>query len=176
MNTLDQLAVKAKSGDAGAFGRLFDELSPSIYRFLAFRLNRCEDAQDLTNQTFLEAWQSIRRYDESRSFKTWLFAIARYILIDFYRRQRPKVSLEAVTERPADTDLQADIELTANVGEAIAAINQLPELYQTTLKLRYIEELEYAEIAQITGKTENSIRVIVKRGLDKLRNSLTPNP
>lgn len=169
---LNSLAGQAKQGDADAFGQIFDELSPSIYRFLAFRVGHREDAQDLTNQAFLEAWQSIHRYDEHRSFKTWLFAIARYILIDFYRRQRPKISLEAVTEWPDNTDLQADTELEADVSEAISAIDQLPELYQTTLRLKYVEELDYAEIAQITGKTENNLRVIVKRGIDKVKKLL----
>ena len=52
------------------------------------------------------------------------------------------------------------------------ALNQLPEPYQTILQLRYIQELDYPEIAKITHKTENNLRVMVKRGLDKLRVTL----
>ena len=169
MDIVNQLAIKAKSGDAESFGKIFDILSDSIYRFLAFRVKNKDDAEEMTNQVFLEAWQGINRYDGKRSFKTWVFTIARYTLIDFYRKHRSTVDLEAVTELSDNTDIQADISTQSEVEIALAELNRLPELYQTVLELRFLEELEYSEIAIVTGKTENSVRVIVKRGLDKLR-------
>ncbi|HCL47669.1 TPA: hypothetical protein DHW58_01625, partial [Patescibacteria group bacterium] len=100
---INQLARAAKEGDSGAFGQLFDELSDSVYRFLTFRLRDDEQAKDLLSQIWLEAWQSLRRYNPDRSFRTWLFAIARYNLIDHYRRYRPTVSLDAVINRSGST-------------------------------------------------------------------------
>lgn len=176
MNILDQLAIKAKSGDAEAFGKIFDLLSDPIYRFLAFRLKNPDDAEEIANQVFLEAWQGISRYDGKRSFKTWIFSIARYTLIDFYRQHRSTASLDAVTDLADSTDIQAETDTKSDVELVMNQLNLLPELYQTILKLRFIEELEYSEIAALTGKTENSIRVIVKRGLDKLRVSLADLP
>ncbi|AKM84907.1 MAG: RNA polymerase sigma factor RNA polymerase sigma-70 factor, ECF subfamily [candidate division Kazan bacterium GW2011_GWA1_50_15] len=166
---INQLARAAKEGDSGAFGQLFDELSDSVYRFLTFRLRDDEQAKDLLSQIWLEAWQSLRRYNPDRSFRTWLFAIARYNLIDHYRRYRPTVSLDAVINRSGSTDIEAEVELADEMARVVDNIDQLPELYQTVLKLKFVEELEYPEIAEITGKTENHLRVIVKRGLDKLR-------
>ena len=166
---IDQLARAAKEGDSGAFGQLFDALSDSVYRFLAFRLRDDESAKDLLSQVWLEAWQSLSRYDECRPFKAWLFAIARYNLIDHYRRYRPTVSLDAVINRSGSTDIKAEVETADEMARVIESIDQLPELYQTVLKLKFVEELEYSEIAAITGKTENHLRVIAKRGLDKLR-------
>ena len=169
---INQLARAAKEGDSGAFGQLFDELSDSVYRFLTFRLRDDEQAKDLLSQIWLEAWQSLRRYNPDRSFRTWLFAIARYNLIDHYRRYRPTVSLDAVINRSGSTDVEAEVETNDEVTRVIDNIDQLPELYQTVLKLKFVEELDYSEIAQITGKTENHLRVIVKRGLDKLKQQL----
>ena len=166
---INQLARAAKEGDSGAFGQLFDELPDSVYRFLTFRLRDDEQAKDLLSQIWLEAWQSLRRYNPDRSFRTWLFAIARYNLIDHYRRYRPTVSLDAVINRSGSTDIEAEVELADEMARVVDNIDQLPELYQTVLKLKFVEELEYPEIAEITGKTENHLRVIVKRGLDKLR-------
>lgn len=173
MIILNQLAVKAKEGDAEAYAQIFDILADSIYRFLAFRLQNQEDAKDLTSQVFLEAWQGIRRYDGKRNFKTWIFSIARYTLIDFYRSRKASVSLDAVTDMAGNTDIKAETEAKADVNLVLFELNQLPELYQTILKLRFLEELEYSEIAKMTGKTENSIRVIVKRGLDKIRRNIS---
>jgi RNA polymerase sigma-70 factor (ECF subfamily) len=173
MDIVNQLAIKAKAGDAESFGQIFDILSDSIYRFLAFRLKNRDDAEEMTNQVFLEAWQGIKRYDGKRSFKTWIFAIARYTLIDFYRKNRATVNLEAVMELADHTDIESDIKTKSESELVLAELNQLPELYQAILKLRFLEELEYSEIAQMTGKTENSVRVIVKRGLGKIRDSLS---
>lgn len=169
MDILNQLAIKAQSGDTEAFAQIFDILSDSIYRFLAFRVQNKEDAEDLTSQVFLEAWQGIKRYDGKRPFKTWIFSIARYSLIDFYRGHKSTVNLDAVIDLPDKTDIEADVATATEMERVIAHLNHLPELYQTILKLKFIDQLEYAEIATMTGKTENSIRVIVKRGLDKLR-------
>lgn len=169
---LNKLAARTQNGDEQAFGQIFDVLSDRIYKFLAFRVKNPADAQDLTSQVFLEAWQSLPRYNPSRSFLPWVFSIARYKLIDHYRKFRSTVSLDAVMDLAGDTDIQVEAEKNADVVRVLQALDRLPELYQTVLKLKFVEELEYSEIAEITGKTENSLRVIVKRGLDKLRQIL----
>lgn len=172
MDIINQLANKAKAGDQEAFGQIFDILSDSIYKFLSFRMPNPEDAKDLTSQVFLEAWQGIHRFDGKRSFKTWLFSIARYTLIDFYRAHRQVASLDTVMEMADATDLEAETNTKSDFELVASALDRLPELYQTILKLRFLQELEYTEIAEVTGKTENSVRVIVKRGLDKLKSIL----
>ncbi len=172
VSKLNQLARQAQGGNTDAFGQLFDMLSDDIYRFLAFRLKDPEDAKDLTSQVFLEAWQNLRRFDPDRSFLTWIFTIARYRLIDHYRAFRSTASLDAVTDLASSTDIEAETERSIGVREILLAVDKLPELYQSVLKLKFIEELDYKEISDITGKTENSLRVITKRGLDKLRQIL----
>ena len=172
VSQLNLLAEQAQSGDADAFGQIFDELSDNIYKFLAFRVRDPEVAKDLTSQTFLEAWQSLKRYNTERSFKTWIFSIARYKLIDHYRAFKPKISLDAVMNLPDNTDIEAETEIRDENDIILGGLDKLPEMYQTVLKLKLVEELEYSEISDITGKTENNLRVIFKRGLDKLREVL----
>ena len=169
---LNKLALNAQNGDDEAFGQIFDEISDRIYRFLAFRVVNQEDAKDLTSQTFLEAWQNLSRFDPNKSFLTWIFTIARYKLIDHYRKYKSTVSLDAVTNLADSTDIQTETENKAASEQVLSALNRLPELYQTVLKLKLVEELKYSEIAEITGRSENNLRVIVKRGLDKLRSNL----
>lgn len=171
MNTvdLDSLAAQAKAGDKAAFEAIFDELSDKIYRFMAIRLNNDEAAQDLASQVFLDAWISLKRYDTSKSFKTWIFTIARYTLIDHYRAYKPQVDLEHVTYLSDKTDLEADLDVKLSTEEVLTHMNALPEIYQTVLTLKYIEEMEYREMATILKKTENNLRVLVKRALDKLK-------
>jgi len=169
---LNQLAKNAQNGNTDAFGQIFDEISDDIYRFLAFRVRNPEDAKDLTSQVFLEAWQSLPRFNPEKSFLTWIFSIARYRLIDYYRAFRPTASLDAVINLAGDTDIETETERNLNTSQVLQVLDKLPELYQTVLKLKFVQELEYNEIADITGKTENNLRVIVKRGLDKLRKNL----
>ena len=169
---LNKLALQAQKGDTNAFGQIFDEISDDIHRFLAFRVRNPEDAKDLTSQVFLEAWQSLPRFNSQKNFLTWIFSIARYRLIDHYRAFRPTASLDAVINLAGDTDIEAETERNLNANQVLQALDKLPELYQTVLKLKFVQELEYSEIAEITGKTENNLRVIVKRGLDKLRKNL----
>lgn len=169
---LNQLAREAQAGDGDAFGRIFDELSDSIYRFLAFRVRDPEVAKDITSQTFLEAWQSLKRYNPERSFKTWIFSIARYRLIDHYRAYKSQVALDNVMDLPDGTDIEVETANRLENHQILLALEHLPEMYQTVVKLKLIEELEYSEISDITGKTENNLRVIFKRGLEKLREIL----
>jgi len=169
---LQTLATAAQEGDEGAFGQIFDLMSDPIFRFVAARLNDREAARDIVSQVFLEAWKSLPRYNPKLPFRAWLYTIAKYRLIDHYRAHHSTVSLEAVTDRAGVTDLSAENETASEVDSMLMVLSTLPELYQTVIRLKYLSELDYSEIAKITGKSENSLRVIVKRGLDKLREQL----
>lgn len=170
---VNELASKAKSGDNQAFGELFEALSDQVYRFLKFRVKDPADAEDLLSQVFIDAWQSLPRFNTDQPFRPWLFSIARYKLIDFYRRNRRRIlPLEAVTEMAGTTDLQVEAELESDLEQVRSAISKLPETYQTVLQLKFIEELEYEEIAPIMGRPVGHLRVLVNRGLKYLKRYL----
>lgn len=167
-----QLARDAQAGNAEAFGQLYDATFDTIYKFFLFRVKNQEDAKDLTSQIYLEAWQHLDRFDPEKSFQAWILGFAKFRLIDHYRKMRPSVSLEAVMEKGDGTDLEVQTADSLDNEQLRAAVAQLSEPYHTVLQLRYIQELEYSEIADAMGKTENHLRVLVKRGLDRLRKLL----
>lgn len=172
---LQQLAKEAQSGNPEAFGKLYDATFDTVFKFFLFRVKNQEDAKDLTSQIYMEAWQHLDRFDTDKSFQAWILGFAKFRLIDHYRRMRSTVALDAVTERGDNTDLEVQTADHIESEQLIQAVLGLPEPYQTVLQLRYIQELEYPEIAQAMGKTENHLRVLVKRGLDKLRKLLEDN-
>lgn len=169
---LSKLAQEAQTGNAEAFGQLYDATFDTIFKFFLYRVKNQEDAKDLTSQIYLEAWQHLDRFDCDKSFQAWILGFAKFRLIDHYRKVRPSVSLEAVMETGDDTDLGVQTAESLDNEHLRAAVAQLPEPYKTVLQLRYIQELDYSEIAESMGKTENHLRVLVKRGLDKLRKIL----
>ncbi len=159
----------AQAGDTEAFGRVYDLFIDRIYRFIRFRVRDEEEAKDITQQVFMEAWQSLPRFQLHRPFSAWLFAIARFRLIDHYRRYRPSASLEAVTNLTDGTDLGADIGNRLEAERLMQSLQYLPELLRTVVELRLVHQLDYEEIGQLLGKKPATLRVAFKRGLDQLR-------
>lgn len=170
--SLEELAQKAQMGDEEAFGYIYDQTFDFIYKYLLFRVKDPEDAKDLSHQIYLEIWQNLRNFNPQRNFKAWIFGFAKFRLIDHYRRSRPVSSLESVTEISDSTDLEQDTHIKVELDQVKSAVLSLPEPYQTIIQLRYIQDLDYSEIAQIVGKKENNLRILVKRGLEKLRHLL----
>ena len=100
--TVDQLAVAATTGDIDAVGRLYDALVGPIYRYVAVRVRRREDAEDLTHLVFERIVAALPRYRHSgRPFAAWAFRIARNAVIDHQRRIRPTEQLGSIAE-PSD--------------------------------------------------------------------------
>ena len=88
------LVELAKAGDARAFGKLYDASVDRVYRFLFFRVNDVQTAEDLTSLVFLKAWENLHRYEPRGPFLAWLYSIARNTVIDHYRTHKQTVSLD----------------------------------------------------------------------------------
>jgi RNA polymerase sigma-70 factor (ECF subfamily) len=169
---ISELVARAQAGDADSVGQLFERLSDRIYRFFALRTADSETAEDLTQTVFLEMIQALPRYKVQRDakFTTWLFQIARFRLIDHYRKQRPQVALDDAPE-PSHEPL-ADYDPIAS-ARLDRAMRRLPEKYQTVLHLRFREGLPAGEVAQIIRTTAINVRVIQYRALRALRAALS---
>ena len=105
---IERLVTEARDGDSWAFGMIFDHYHDSIYRFIASRVHRPTDAEDLTQHVFVKALEALPRY-EARGipFGGWLFRLARNAVIDFVRTRHDHAELEAVSER-AHADIGPD--------------------------------------------------------------------
>src|SRR5271168_2768290 len=93
----EKIVEKAVKGDSSAFGQLYDHYQPMIYRFVVVKVGRREEAEDITHQVFLSAWQGIKGYEHrGHPFSSWLYQIARNQVIDFYRSRRSDASIDVV--------------------------------------------------------------------------------
>lgn len=165
--SIDQLAVKAKAGDKNAFGDLYEALVEKIYRFIFFKVSDKETAEDLTQEVFLKIIKNLKNYKDDGTFLAWAYTIARNLVIDHYRSEKPKISLESIQDSLQSDE--PDFEVKEAYEALIVNINKLTTEEQEVLTLHSIEQYSFEEIAKITGKSEGALRVIKYRSLLKLK-------
>jgi RNA polymerase sigma-70 factor (ECF subfamily) len=169
------LVQSAVAGDALAFGRLYDRYQPMIYRFIAVKVGRREDAEDLTHQVFMSAWQGIARYrDLGHPFGSWLYRIARNQVIDHYRAKKTDVSLD---DMDADTIegsviFQLDLPRKMQIEKTLAAVRTLSQDYQDVVIMRFVEDLSLKETAQAMKRSEGAIKLLQHRAIKELQKIL----
>ncbi|HLD27475.1 MAG TPA: RNA polymerase sigma factor [Patescibacteria group bacterium] len=162
------LVIKANQGDTEAFGKLFDKYSAKIYRFIYYKVSSAEIAEDFTSQCFLKIWEQISSGAKVRSFQSWMYKIARNLVIDYYRsREREELPLiyqeeEIQSEVKVDPDKNLDKDFLEKV-----LLNLNVEVREI-ITLRFIEELSIKEIAKIVDKSPANVRVIIHRALKEL--------
>jgi len=165
------LVQQAIGRDAVAFGRLYDIHVDRVYRHVYYRVGNQADAEDLTQQVFLKAWQAIGRYRRRASpFIAWLLTISHNLVVDFYRTRQDRAYLE-IEALPGDAASNPERAAEASLDQARLrrAILQLRDDEQRVVIMRFMEGFEYAEIASALNKKEGSMRVILHRALLKLR-------
>lgn len=142
-----------------------------VYRHIYYRVSNTADAEDLTQQVFIKAWQAISRYKKTASpFLAWLIKISHNLVIDFYRAKKSEtyIDFDVVATKP-DTDPEHLAEAHFNQQQIRQSILKLHGDQQQVILMRFIEDFSYAEIAASLGKSEGAIRVILHRGLARLR-------
>jgi RNA polymerase sigma-70 factor (ECF subfamily) len=169
-----ELIKQAQRGDTHAFGDLYEVHAPVIYRYLFAHLENSMDAEDLTGEVFLKAWQSLPKYSERGvPFLAFLFRIAHNVLIDHYRQNR-----RVETKSPDDMDgykevgREEPVDLIGSQMEhqqILSVLSKLRTDYQSVLTLRFISELSPEETAQVMNRSVGAIRVLQHRALDALR-------
>lgn len=160
-----------------AFGELYDRYVKQIYRFVYFKVSNHEEAEDLTSEVFLKAWNYLQEKKEVASFRGLLYRIARNAIIDLYRTRatRPEALSDEEMEVTDDNAWYQGITTTLESEKIIAALKNLKQEYQEVITLRYIDELEVSEIADIVGKGHITVRVTLHRALKKLKDILDEN-
>ncbi|MFZ5932544.1 MAG: RNA polymerase sigma factor [Patescibacteria group bacterium] len=172
---LGELAKRAKAGDKDAFGRIYSLLLDKIYRFIYFLVSDEDVAYDLTQDTFVRAYRALPRYDAQRgAFSTFVYAIARNLVID-HQRKRINISLDLVGNVRYEENFEEKIDLNARSKKIHAVLKLLSKDDRELLILRYFEEMSFSEIAEIVGKKEGAVRVQVFRLLKSLKESLAGN-
>lgn len=168
------LVFQAVAGDQVAFTRLYDLYYDRIYRHVLYRVRSVQDAEDLSQQVFLQAWRAMGRYRPTGApFVAWLFTIAHNLVMSFFRRNRLLVSrdedpmeLEGVV---GEGDPEEEAEAHVDQARVRAAVGQLRPEHQLVVTLRFLENLSHRDIAESLGKSEGAVRVIQHRALRELR-------
>ena len=168
------LARRAGSGEAEAFGVLYDRYVDAVYRYVFYRVRNEAEAEDVTSDVFMRALRAIPKYEPRQAFLAWLYRIARNAVIDRSRRQgaRQQVSFEDALAHPnADRVVNPDAGLLAGSDASVVrvAMQQLTPLQQEILVLRYVEGYDTKTISKLVGKADGTIRGIEFRALSALR-------
>ncbi len=166
-------AVRAsQKGETDAFGVIYDAMADRIYRFILFRIQHRETAEDLTHTTFLKAWENINGYKEfpEAKFSTWLFQIAYHTVIDHYRKKRDEIGIDSLGDAIAIVPNNAST--LQEVRTLIDGFRRLSPDYRSVLQLRLIEGFPVEETARILKRSPVATRVLQHRALRRLRQVL----
>lgn len=161
----------AKKGNQKSFSYLLNTFWNDVYGFQLKRTQSENDAEDITIQAFAKAFEKIKRYDNSYSFKTWLITISKNLHIDLVRKRdrdmQEKASLDIVYNSLliADDSLSAEDKLIIeqNTDQLLKDIKKLKPHYQEVINLRYFQEFSYKEIAEHIGEPLNNVKVKLLR-------------
>jgi RNA polymerase sigma-70 factor, ECF subfamily len=170
--TDQELARQTQAGSLVAFEELVYRYEGRIYRFVVNLCGNGTDAREVTQDTFVRAFQAIEQFDPQRSFAPWLFTIARRKCLDLYRAARRPAD-EPVPEL-ADEDDPAKLLACQEERQGLwdLARRNLPKPQFQALWLKYAEEMSVAEIAQVLRKTQTHIKVLLFRARQALGRKL----
>jgi RNA polymerase sigma-70 factor (ECF subfamily) len=166
----EDIIKKCQEGDALSFGLLYDKYVEQIYRFVYYKVMHKEIAEDIVSDVFLKAFESINSYkNKGGLFSAWLYTIARNKVIDYYRSKKPTANIEDMFDIPHDAEIpeEADAKaLLSKIGEYIKTLNAKQ---REIVLLRIWEEKSYAEIADIVGGSEDSVKMAFSRAIRTIR-------
>ena len=158
-----ELVERCQRGQLEAYEILVGRYRQRVYGLAYSMLRNEQDATDLSQETFVKAWQAIRGFKKNSSFYTWLYRITTNLCIDFVRKRdrRPTVPFEEAVDPEADASVEiapsnqplpTDEVRRRELREQIdAALQELSPEHRVVIQLREFEGLEYAEIAKVVG-------------------------
>ena len=183
--TEQELVARARRGDETAFEALVTENEKRIYNLCRRLTGNQEDAAELTQEAFLNAWRGLGRFQGESSFSTWLYRLATNACIDFLRKEKRRQSL-SMTVSLDDEEEARQVELPdgryapegalerAEARRAVAeGLERLTLEHRQVLVMREIHGLSYAEIGQVLGLEEGTVKSRIARARGALRKVLT---
>lgn len=183
--TEQELVERAKKGDETAFEVLVTDNEKRIYNLCRRLTGNPEDAAELTQEAFLNAWRGLSRFQGESSFSTWLYRLASNACIDFLRKEKRRQNL-SMTVSMDDEEEARQVELPderyaperelerTEVRQAVAAgLERLTPEHRQVLVMREINGLSYAEIGAVLGLEEGTVKSRIARARNALRKVLT---
>jgi RNA polymerase sigma-70 factor (ECF subfamily) len=161
--------------DPEAWAGIYEEYFPRVYRYIALRVGDKTEAEDLAEQVFLKALESISSFKwRGVPVSAWLFRIAHNQVIDYWRTSKTKLHLpldESLVSNDVDPALEAERNL--DINQVVQAVGQLTQAQRDVIELRFAGELSTAEVAKVLGKSQGAVKVMQHSALVALRRRLS---
>lgn len=178
MQDEQSLVRRAQQLDQAALTQLYEENFDRIYRYIVLKIGDRTEAEDLTQQVFLNALQSIASYkSKGLPFSSWLYRIAHNQIVDHLRKVSRKGSVPLDESLPIPDpapDMEYEVEMKFEIEEVAMAAKKLTKAQQEVISLRFASELSITECAQVMHKSEGAIKALQHSAIAALRKILSP--
>ena len=172
--------ARVRSGEADAWGELYQELAPPVFRLCRRALGTREDAEDATTEIFLKVRLRLDQYDSSRPFRPWLYKLASNHCWDELRKRRARGEteageLDALHAESSGHNQQgplASLLAQQDRKDIRGAVAKLGDRDRLAIAMRYFAELSYQEIADVLGMNSSAVGVLLLRARRRLRQTL----
>ncbi len=166
-------------GDEASLEFLIKRYLKMIYNFTYKNMGNCAEAEDITQEVFVKVWKNIRKFDQNKNFKPWLFQIAKNTAIDFLRKKKSipfskfenekgqNVLMETIAAAPANL-----INILSDKRTLAVAMQNLNEKEYKLINLRHNEGLSFKEVAEIFNESINTVKSRYRRTLANLKRSI----
>jgi len=178
---LSRLATEARNGNRFAFQQLVRQLEPRIFRMIFYRTRSREDAEDICQDVFLQAYRSLPKLKEPERFAGWLFRIAVNRVNDHHRRQRFRSLFSVLHDTDGEDNADPPADHASDTMEAIVRkefwqkvqtlVAQLSKMEKEVFLLRFLDDLGIKEIADVLHKSESTVKTHLYRALEKFKNN-----
>ena len=186
-STDSQLIADALRGNDTAFATLLNRHLSGVYKFAYRYVRNADDAEDIAQEAFVRVWKNLKKFDQAKNFKTWLFTIAKNAALDIIKKKRPLLFSQLEREEEsldmvlapylAGPELPDVIfERALLKAELAEALNALPAGYRTVLAMRYHDHLKFREIAESLNEPIDTVKSKHRRGLILLKKVVDGRP
>ena len=186
LNDAQSISRALKLRDPGLLDRLIEQYQFRLFRYLLHLTASRERAEDFFQETWLRVLERGHQYDGKWKFEAWLFAIARNLVLDWHRRKKPR-SLESLAgpdedaaafdleDEQSPTPLEHVLETEIRTGIQLG-LERIPAIYREVLVLRFQEEMQIEEIANVAGIPLSTVKSRLYRGLEALKDAMAGAP
>lgn len=171
--TDEKLIAKALKGNKSAWLKLIKRYEKGIYNYGLRMLSNPDDARDLMQEVFISVYRNLSNYRGEGSFKSWLYRIAHFRCVEFYRRKKPTQGLEDAPEIEDDSQCPEQHTFMLQDGkQLLQAMQHLPLAQKSVVELKFFGNFTFDEIASQLGVSSNTVKSRLYTALDKLKHLL----
>lgn len=173
--TWEMQAIESVQSDPTAFKQLYVKYYPVIFRFVFKRISDQDTVKDITSQVFVQALANISKYNfRGLPFSSWLFKIAQNEISGFYRKNSSRVYVDCTESGMEKLLIESEYghEQKDMIGQMMKMLDTLKPDEMELIRLRFFEEMSFAEMAEVLNTNENNARVKTFRVIQKLQKKI----